>query len=107
METESRQEKLEKLRKFWKTHLDKWEESGLPQKEYCRQHNLIYHRFGYWKARFKSRNLPVKFVQVASQPINPGPYVLKLNLPRGWQIEIPDDFSADTLKRVLATLQEL
>jgi hypothetical protein len=46
METESRQEKLEKLRKFWKTHLDKWEESGLPQKEYCRQHNLIYHRFG-------------------------------------------------------------
>jgi hypothetical protein len=43
MGTESRQEKLEELRKFWKTHLAKLEESGLPQKEYCRQHNLIYH----------------------------------------------------------------
>jgi hypothetical protein len=107
METESRQEKLEKLRKFWKAHMDKWEESGLPQKEYCRQHNLIYHRFVYWKARFKSINLPVKFVQVASQPINPGPSFLKLHLPRGCQVEIPDNFSENTLKRLLATLQEL
>ena len=107
METESRQEKLEKLRKFWKTHLETWEESGLPQKEYCRQHNLIYHRFVYWKARFKSRNLPVKFVQVASQPFNPSPSFLKLHLPRGCQVEIPDDFCEDTLKRLLATLQEL
>ena len=108
METESRQEKLEELRKFWKTHLDKWEESGLPQKEYCRQHNLIYHRFVYWKARFKSKNLPVKFVQVASSiSFNPGPSFLKLNLPRGYQIEIPDNFSEDTLKRLLTTLQEL
>jgi hypothetical protein len=84
METESRQEKLEKLRKFWKTHLDKWEESGLPQKEYCRQHNLIYHRFGYWKARFKSKNLPVKFVQVASSiSFNPGPYFSKAQSAQG------------------------
>jgi len=29
METESRQEKLKKLPKFWKAHLDKWKESGL------------------------------------------------------------------------------
>jgi len=107
METESRQEKLEKLRKFWKIHLETWEESGLLQKEYCRQHNLIYHRFVYWKARFKSRNLPIKFVQVASQPINPGPFFLKLNLPQGCQVEVPDDFSEDTLKRLLATLQKL
>ena len=69
MEAESRQKKLEELRKFWKTHLDKWEESGLPQKEYCRQHNLVYHRFGYRKTRFKCTNLPVKFVQVASAKI--------------------------------------
>ncbi len=108
METESRQEKLENLRKFWKTHLDKWEESGLPQKEYCRQHNLIYHRFVYWKARFKSKNLPVKFVQVASSiSFNPGPSFLKINLPRGCQVEVLDDFSEDTLKRLLATLQKL
>jgi len=108
METESRQEKLEKLRKFWKIHLETWEESGLPQKEYCRQHNLIYHRFVYWKARFKSKNLPVKFVQVASSiSFNPGPFFLKLNLPQGCQVEVPDDFSEDTLKRLLATLQKL
>jgi hypothetical protein len=108
MGTDSRQEKLEKLRKFWKTHLENWEESGQNQREYCRQHNLIYHRFVYWKARFKSRNLPVKFVQVASSvSFNPGPFFLKLHLPRGCQVEIPDDFSEDTLKRLLTTLQEL
>jgi hypothetical protein len=108
METESRQEKLEKLRKFWKTHLETWEKSGLLQKECCRQHDLIYHRFVYWKARFKSKNLPVKFVQVASSiSFNPGPSFLKLNLSQGCQVEVPDDFSEDTLKRLLATLQEL
>ncbi|MCF8057088.1 MAG: IS66 family insertion sequence element accessory protein TnpB [Desulfocapsa sp.] len=107
MEIESRKVKLEKLRKFWRFHLDKWADSGLLQSEYCRQHNLIYHRFVYWKARHKNKNLPVTLVQLPTEAITARQSVIKLNLPRGCQVEIPDDFSEDTLKRILATLQEL
>lgn len=108
MAAESKAAKLKRLRKFWKTHLDKWAESGLTQVEYCRQHHLIVHRFTYWKARYKkSHNLPVKFVQVVPNPTGADSACLKLNVARGLQIEIPDHFCEDTLSRVLTTLRVL
>jgi len=64
MATESRQEKSEKLRRFWQPHLDRWAESGLSQSEYCRRHDLSRHRFSYWKARIRRQNLPVELAQV-------------------------------------------
>lgn len=105
MESKSRQEKSKKLRRLWKAHLDKWEESGLSQSEYCRRHDLSRHRFSYWKARIRPQNLPVELAQVPSGALNVGPSVLKLNLPQGVQVEIPDNFSQETLERVLVTLR--
>ena len=68
MEIESKQEKSQKIRRFWKVHLEKWAESGLSQSEYCRRHNLSRHRFSYWKARIKPKNLPIELAQVPVQP---------------------------------------
>ena len=92
---------------FWKTHLDQWSKSGLSQREYCRQNNLIAHRLTYWKTKFKNKNLPVKFVQVLPDPVRVDPSDLKLNINSGLQIEIPEGFSQVTLERVLVTLRVL
>ncbi len=99
-------EKNKELAKFWKPHIEQWSESGVSQVEYCRQHDLIPHRFTYWKTKLKPKHLPVKFIQIPnSLPIHvPG---LKLNIGSGLQIEIPDDFSCDTLEKILTTLRIL
>lgn len=95
--TKSKQEELEKLRKFWKSHLNKWVESGLTQADYCRQHNLMRHRFAYWKKRHAPNHLPVKFVQVEPGLMHGSAPAIKMNVGQRLQIEIPDGFARETL----------
>jgi hypothetical protein len=45
-------------RRFWKKHLDAWRDGEFTQREYCRQHGLIYHRFIYWKEKFTAPKAP-------------------------------------------------
>ena len=102
----SYKEKNEELRKFWKNHINQWSQADLSQIKYCRQNDLIPHRFTYWKRKFEQQHLPVEFVQIPDPlPVNsPG---LKLNIGPGLQIEIPDGFSSNTLGQVLKTLNIL
>lgn len=99
-------EKNKDLAVFWRSHIDRWAESGMSQVEYCKQYELIPHRFTYWKSKFKKENLPVEFVQIPEpMPINS--VGIKLNIGQGLQIEIPEDFSRVTLEQVLVTLRVL
>lgn len=100
-------EKNEDLAKYWKSHIDQWSESGLTQTEYCKQNDLSRDRFTYWKTKFKKKNLPVEFVQMAPEHMNINQPGLKLNIGSGLQIEIPDGFSRNTLEQVLMTLRVL
>ena len=43
----SRAEELKQKRDHWKRHIESWQAGGLSQSEYCRRHNLSYHRFIY------------------------------------------------------------
>jgi len=99
-------EKNEELRRYWKSHVDQWSESGLSQLEYCRKNDLIPHRFTYWKRKFKKLHFPVAFVQIP-EPVPINMEGLKLNIGRGLQLEIPDGFSQATLERVLSTFNVL
>jgi hypothetical protein len=42
---ESRKEKNAALKKFWESHINRWASSDMSQVAYCRQENLILHRF--------------------------------------------------------------
>jgi len=55
----TRTEKLTEIRTFWKKQIQGWQESGLTQVEYCRTHNLIPHRFTYWKQKLVKKNTGV------------------------------------------------
>jgi len=101
----------EKRAQLWKHHLEEWSRSGLTQVGYCRENHLRPNRLTYWKNKFKKQNLPVEFVQVPQVNITTATSsqfrdMLRLNVDSGFQIEIPDGFSQDTLNRVLHVLRQ-
>jgi len=97
----------EYLARYWKSHIDKWSDSGLTQTEYCRQNKISRDRFTYWKTKFKKNNFPVDFVQVSEVSQVMRTADLKLNIGGGLQIEIPENFSQVTLEQVLKILEGL
>ena len=45
-------EESEQLSRYWHEQVSAWEHSGKSQKAFCKQHDLNYHRFGYWRRKF-------------------------------------------------------
>ena len=64
MDQISRAEELEQKRIYWKQHIDQWQQTGLTQAEYCRQHDLKHHQLVYWKKRFIKTESDVSFVSL-------------------------------------------
>jgi len=97
----------ESLAIYWKTHIEKWSDSGLTQTKYCKQNKISRDRFTYWKRKFKKKDLPVEFVRVShvSQVMRTAD--LKLNIGADLQIEIPEGFSQVTLEQILKVLEEI
>ena len=55
---------------FWKRHSELQKSSGLSRIEYCREHKLNYHRFGYWLKKF-SHSEPSSLITVKIKPEQP------------------------------------
>ena len=36
---------------FWQQHITYWRQSRLSQKEYCKQNDISFSSFGYWRTR--------------------------------------------------------
>ena len=102
-----------KRQQFWQEHLKAWSLTELSQNEYCRQNNLKTNRFTYWKRKFHKENLPVEFIQIPAKPEQlthlfcNKKIFLRLTVDSRLTIEIPDDFTPNTLKQVLLTLKEV
>ena len=99
---------------FWRSHMELWAPSGLSQAEYCRQNGLNIARFRYWKRRFSMTKLPVKFIQVPTGPIhstrllqNTEAPSLRITMGSEFSIEVSDNFSPETLEKVLLTLKRI
>ena len=101
----------EERRKFWKDHIENWNKSKLTQTDYCKQNDLIVHRFTYWKRRFVPENQAnISFVplQLSSNlPVFAGKSALNLFTPNGFRIEVTSGFDPATLKRLIITVQAL
>jgi len=76
------------LNPFWQSHIEAWQSSGLSQAAYCKESDLIIHRFGYWKRKLLDTPLatpePVGFV--ALNPVVVAS-TLVLQLPNQLRIE--------------------
>ncbi len=58
-----------KRKQYWQDKINAFNESGLSQKEFCRQFNIGYWSFNQWKRRIENNqnNLPV--VEIQSRPV--------------------------------------
>ena len=44
------------LANYWQQQLEAWQSSGQTQQDYCKTHELNYHRFGYWLRKFRRQS---------------------------------------------------
>lgn len=112
MDQLSRAEQLEQKRSYWKQHIDSWQETGLTQTEYCRQHNLKHHQLVYWKKRFLKAPTDVPFVPIKLEdllniPAPPESACLPLVINNHLKIEIRPGFDAQLLRQLIFALQGL
>ena len=49
-------EESKHLSQYWQEQISAWEQSGQTQKSFCAQHDLNYHRFGYWRRKYLERD---------------------------------------------------
>lgn len=93
---------------YWREHIAAWKESGLSGARFCKGHDLIYHRFVYWRQKFdavtphrKQRSSSHGFTAVTVQPDRHRG--LSLSLPNGVTVQGID---ADTVAVVRQLLEQ-
>ena len=112
MDELSRSEQLEQKRSFWKQHIDSWQETGLTQAEYCRQHNLKHHQLVYWKKRYLKTEtnvsfVPLKFEDLLDLSVRQEPAPLTLVINSEFKIEIRAGFDRQLLQQLILALRGL
>ena len=106
----SRAEQIEQKRSYWKQHIDSWQQTGLTQVEYCRQHNLKHHQLVYWKKRFLKTETNVSFVPLKLEdlleiPARQDQSSLTLVINNQLKIEIRAGFDAQLLRQLIFALR--
>ena len=46
----------EALGSYWLQQIEAWQSSGQTQQAYCKTNALSYHRFGYWRRKFRHQS---------------------------------------------------
>jgi hypothetical protein len=109
-----RQQEREQKRRDWNAHINDWQASRLSQAEYCRRHELKFHRFVYWRRKLASKAaIPISLVQVPAAAVARAagyglrPAALRVALAPDLCIEVSPGFDPLTLKQVVAALRGL
>ncbi len=97
---------MKNKQRFWKKHIAAWENSGVSQAEYCREHGLSVKTFGYHKRRTVASAKPQKVIPVPKTAIRTEEKArackpISLCSPGGFRIEIEPGFCQLTLKQLL------
>ncbi len=96
---------------YWQQHIKTCKRSGLSQKQYCRSRSLALSTFGYWKRRLNNPHpkTPRFFpLTIPAPPLNPSDAGLMLLVgSKQFKIEIKEGFFPITLKKLIATLEQL
>ena len=112
MVKQSRAKQLKQKRSYRKQHINSWQETGLTQVEYCRQHNLKHHQLVYWKKRFLKTETDVSFVSLEFEDLLdiPAPAKrasLSVVINKHFKIEIRAGFDAQLLRQLIFALRGL
>jgi hypothetical protein len=112
MTRQNTQTDRQRSRRHWQAHISAQRKSGLSRAAYCKEHNLSYHAATYWSRKLsqveqKQTNLvPVRFSSdIAIKTYQTARSGMKVILPNKIVIEVGDDFSPATLKKLLTALE--
>ncbi len=96
---------------YWRKQISNWKASGLSQKQYCERSTLVLSTFGYWKRKINNPEPTTpKFFPLTITDSSKTPSDASLLLQVGknrFQVETKEDFSPTTLKKLIATLEQL
>ena len=87
--------------------IESWQQSGLSQKAFCEQHQLMPHVFYYWYKCYRSQNnisvvQPAKgFIEIQSQAIQPEA-AIEILLPCGHRIFFHQPVAASFIKAIIS-----
>lgn len=93
--------------------IELWKESGISQKNYCKQNNLSYNTFKYWLNKYhKDRQgrksgssksfIPVHIPQTVTAHIpEPNTGMISINYPNGVVLNCPVDISVEQLRGLI------
>lgn len=56
-------DKRESNRKVWSQRVEQWQASGLTAQGWCREHELNYHSFLYWK----NKSVKARFIELTAE----------------------------------------
>ena len=98
-------------RRHWADQVERWRESGLTQRQFCKNEGLPIERFGAWKRRLERESQSESSLvavppRIVSSALFTAP-ALRLVVDERYRVEIPDSFSASTLETVLQVLSRL
>tara|TARA_B100001964_G_C14193490_1_gene582235 strand:- start:1244 stop:1549 length:306 start_codon:yes stop_codon:yes gene_type:complete len=90
--------------KYWQDQVTAWQESKCSATQWCREQNIKYSTFNYWKMRLlqKTKAAPI-FRELVAKPIASG---VELRVG-SVKIHISPDFDELTLCRLLSSLGAL
>ena len=49
-------EQTKHLLDYWQEQISAWEQTDQTQKSFCEEHDLDYHRFGYWRRKNREQS---------------------------------------------------
>ena len=95
---------LENKRDFWQQHMEGWCQGKQSQKEYCKQQDLSFASFGYWRTRLnRQTETRSKFISVNVPNVSASVNVF---LPIGLRLELPAHALAELLPVIVRSVQE-
>ncbi|MFT5889586.1 MAG: hypothetical protein ACI9BO_002414 [Zhongshania sp.] len=89
---------------FWQDHITAWQGSGLSQAAYCKQHEIKFHNFAYWRNRLSpAKESASKLMKLGAMPVSSR---VMMNLPLGVRLELSASDLPVVLPAVLHMLRE-
>ena len=95
-------------RQRWLERIHAWEQSGLTQKAFCKQHRLGLASLQRWRRKSKTEQTshnpgPVAFLPVSLKETNPANLTVVIN--DDLRIEIPAGFDRNALRQIIEVLR--
>jgi transposase len=101
--------------RFWRRTLHQWQRSGLSVRAFCAEHDLAEPSFYSWRRIIAQRDQEVARVPADDAPVfvplrvidtSSTQVAFEVVLERGRVVRVQRGFDADTLRQLLAVLEE-